>query len=58
MGIFTLSELLKVIRGMGDPVGCLLFGALGGAVAGEERFEDLRPLLHVLDGPFGGSGGH
>lgn len=32
---------LEVIWGVGDPVGCLIFGALGGAVAGEQGFEGL-----------------
>lgn len=48
--------LLEVIGGVGDPVGCLVFGALGGAVAGEQGLEDLRLLLHALDGPLGGGG--
>lgn len=42
-----------MIRGVGDPVGRLLFGALGRAVAGEQGFEDLRPLRHLLDRPLG-----
>lgn len=32
---------LEVIWGVGDPVGCLVFGALGGAVGGEQGFEGL-----------------
>lgn len=45
-----------MIRGVGDPVGCLLFGTLGRAVGGEQGFEDLRLLIHDLDGPLGGGG--
>lgn len=40
-----------MIRGVGDPVGGLVFGALGRAVGGEEGLVDLRFLLHSLDGP-------
>lgn len=32
---------LEVIGGVSDPVGCLIFGALGGAVGGEQGFEGL-----------------
>lgn len=42
-------QALEVIRGVGDPVGCLLFSALCRAVGGEQRFEGLRFLLHFLD---------
>lgn len=43
---------LEVIRGVRDPVGGLVFGALGRAVGGEQGFEDLRLLCHFLIGPF------
>lgn len=41
-----------MIRGVGDPVGRLVFSALGRAVCGEEGFKSLRLFLHVLDGSF------
>lgn len=50
------DELLEVIWGVGDPVGSLLFSALGRVVGCEQGFEGLRLLLHVLDGPLGGGG--
>lgn len=46
-----LYFVLEMIRGVGDPVGGLVFGAFGRAVRGEEGLVDLRLLLHFLDRP-------
>lgn len=50
------GELLEVIWSVGDPVGSLLFSALGRGMSCEQGFESLRLLLHALDGPLGGRG--
>lgn len=48
------DDISEVIRGVGDPVGSLIFGAFGRTVGREQGFECLRLLLHLLDGPLGG----
>lgn len=45
------SFVLEMIRGVGDPVGGLVFGAFGRAVRGEEGLVHLRLLFHFLDRP-------
>lgn len=45
-----------MIRGVGDPVGNLVFTALRRVVGCEQRFESLRLVLHLLDGALGGGG--
>lgn len=45
-----------MVRGVGDPVGNLVFTALRRVVGCEQRLEGLRLVLHVLDGPLGGGG--
>lgn len=45
---------LEVVWRVGDPIGGLLFGALGGAMSGEDGLESFRLLLHLLDGSLGG----
>lgn len=41
VGVSSEWCLLEVVRGVCDPVGRLLFGALGRAVGGEQRLESL-----------------
>lgn len=47
------DDILEVIRGVGDPVGSLIFGTFSRTVGREQGFEYLRLLLHLLDGPLG-----